>query len=231
MGCALSSPVSDAGIVAASDDELKKAVGDMPDDVRKKLAGSCKYTIYYHAACTKFYGRAFPLVLCLETVGAEYECFEPGAAPEGTGFVCAPAIKSPSGACIAQLPAQLLMLGEELSMAPKDPVLRAKHCQLILDANDLLGEIFGGKDDERLKKWMDYLEKTITATPGVFLVGDKVTPADFFMYFTFLWVDKKEKKSLYESCTGVKKFMAAVENTPAYKKLMAPSVGIAAIPG
>merc|ERR1711972_1064564 len=99
----------------------------------------------------------------LEHVGATYEVKTPDEAPDGAGFVAAPAIKTPNGVCITQLPKICMVLGDELGLAPASAPGNAKYGQLLLDAADLLTEVFGDKDEERYKKWFTYLEKTLEA--------------------------------------------------------------------
>eukprot|EP00747_Dinoflagellata_sp_TGD_P002396 gnl/TRDRNA2_/TRDRNA2_104123_c0_seq1.p1 gnl/TRDRNA2_/TRDRNA2_104123_c0~~gnl/TRDRNA2_/TRDRNA2_104123_c0_seq1.p1 ORF type:complete len:203 (+),score=38.05 gnl/TRDRNA2_/TRDRNA2_104123_c0_seq1:57-665(+) len=185
------------------------------------------YTIYYHSSCTKFWGRALPIAMSFEQVGVLYECKEIDDAPDGTGFVAAPAIKSPSGACIAQLPAICILLGEELQLVPRNPAQKAKHAQHVLDADDLLQEVFKDKDEDRFRKWFDYLSKSITRSGGPFLLGLTPTPADYFMLFSFLWVDKKNKK-FYTGSPPINSWLAAVKATQGYQKI--EKTGIALIP-
>merc|ERR1712232_239034 len=102
-----------------------------------------------------------------------------------------PMISCPSGATIAQLPAILITLSEELGLAPTGASAKAKHSQLILDANDLFVELCGKKGQDRFDKWFAYLEKTLANAGTGYFVGSTVTPADFFMYWSMQWIKKR----------------------------------------
>uniref|UniRef100_A0A0G4HDR7 Glutathione S-transferase C-terminal domain-containing protein n=1 Tax=Chromera velia CCMP2878 TaxID=1169474 RepID=A0A0G4HDR7_9ALVE len=139
------------------------------------------YTIYYHTACKGFTGRATQLIMILEEAGKPYTML--GAdAYDGTPAFAAPFIRTPSGITIAQTAAIMMTLGEELGLAPKEPVLAAKAKQVELDAADILSETISKKlseNPERAKKWAAHVEKLLA---GGYAVGSSLTYADFSLY-------------------------------------------------
>merc|ERR1712070_1369118 len=88
-----------------------------------------------------------------------------------------------------------ITLGEELGLDPQDPAGKAKHAQLVLDADDMFSELCKGKDKERFDKWFAYIEKVLAKSTSGYLVGSKVTPADFFLYWTMEWIKKRTQDS------------------------------------
>lgn len=161
------------------------------------------FTIYYHGACTEFWGRAYPIVLTLAS--KQRDCVFKGSTeatgdPYPAGFVNLPAITFPGegGVSMAQLPAILITLTHALKAAPiNHPVFGPKHTQLILDANDMFTELCQGKDKKRFDAWFSYLDTTLCtlrpAGPGssYLLKTEMATPADFFMFWTMLWIQKR----------------------------------------
>ncbi|KAG1663967.1 hypothetical protein FOA52_001093 [Chlamydomonas sp. UWO 241] len=118
------------------------------------------YTIYYHDKSTKFWGRTLPIVLALETAGAEYT------------------IKEPTDGM--PMPVILNVLGERLGLGGSTP-----EQKLIMDMMDMSSEAIAGKFEKdkpaRAEKWLSYLEKKLAAHK--LLVSNEPTVADFMAIF------------------------------------------------
>merc|ERR1719221_1235634 len=82
---------------------------------------------------------------------------------------------SPAGWTISQTSAIIETLADETGLAPAGVADRAKARQLMNDGSDFSGET-GSKEDDRLQKWLDYLE---TQLKGDFFLGSTVSYADF----------------------------------------------------
>jgi glutathione S-transferase len=103
---------------------------------------------------------------------------------------------------IAEMPANILYLGETLDLLPATPALRAMTMKIVNDANDVIDEITldGGREMwtakrwqdfvPRLEKWMSFWEETgrrhdLNANAG-FLLGGK-TPDIADVVTAILW--------------------------------------------
>eukprot|EP00928_Gymnodinium_smaydae_P057610 TRINITY_DN40823_c0_g1_i1.p1 TRINITY_DN40823_c0_g1~~TRINITY_DN40823_c0_g1_i1.p1 ORF type:complete len:193 (-),score=50.06 TRINITY_DN40823_c0_g1_i1:132-710(-) len=139
------------------------------------------YKIFYHGECKGFLGRAMAAMQMLEEAGKPYECKGVGDF-SGKGFA-PPMLETPAGAKCAQTAAIAIVLGQELGYSPSDPAAFAKACQLVNDFSDLFSDVSGGKDDERIKKWLQHFEDNLSSR---YFCGDALSFADFngFMMFT-----------------------------------------------
>lgn len=231
MGSGASSPRSaTAGIEAAAkaitDKDLEVHFEGLSPEVRAKLFAALNktmapkgaYTVYYHTKCEKFFGRAYPILLVLEHAGAKYECKAPDEAPEGSGFVTAPACLTPSGACIAQTPAIVMMLSEELGLAPTSEPFRSQFKKLNIDAADFLQECFDKKADDRLKKWAAYFEGTLAKNGSGLFCGPTVSGADYMLLFAIRAATENLKLDI-SGCEKLSKWKDMMMEQPSVKKL------------
>jgi len=149
----------------------------------------------------------------LEEAGKPYECKGPGDFT-GKGFA-PPMIETPSGAKCAQTTAISLVLGKELGYSPADDAAFAKACQLCNDFNDLFSETNAGKDDDRLKKWLQHFEDNLSST---YFCGDSMSFADFHGIFIFTGFTQ-QKAALMGGYPKLTAWVDVMKNTKSYKKL------------
>ncbi|KAG1663962.1 hypothetical protein FOA52_001088 [Chlamydomonas sp. UWO 241] len=188
------------------------------------------YTIYYHNKSTRFWGRTLPIVLALETAGAEYTVKEPtDGMPEGVGFAV-PVVTLACGHSTSQMPVILDVLGERLGLGGSTPEQKVRCKQLIMDMMDMSSEAIAGKFEKdkpaRADKWLSYLEKKLAAHK--FLVSDEPTVADFVAMFALLWVDKLFEVPNASTYPKITAYRAACAELPAMKKIEAS--GVPALP-
>eukprot|EP00658_Telonema_sp_P-2_P014695 TRINITY_DN155_c0_g1_i3.p1 TRINITY_DN155_c0_g1~~TRINITY_DN155_c0_g1_i3.p1 ORF type:complete len:220 (-),score=76.60 TRINITY_DN155_c0_g1_i3:315-974(-) len=144
--------------------------------VRGLSRANMPFTLYYHTACTGFYGRGWAPLAMLKHAKAEHDIKEPQDAPEGSGFA-PPMVGFPEGHTIAQTNAICAAVGRAVGLAPESAADQAKADQLVADAGDITGEVFGGKPAERLNKWLEYLAGNVKEN-GYFLESG-LSYADF----------------------------------------------------
>ena len=182
-------------------------------------------TIYYHGKCTKFYGRAGPIVAALEFAGkvrgTDYQILAKEDAPDNKGFAV-PIVTFDNGVTIGQTTAILEALGEDLGISGKNREELLYTKQYLQDLTDVLMDGFAGKManaegeiSERGSKWFSLLE---TRLESGYFVGDAITVVDFYAYFVFLWLDSK--KVNYEKYQNVNKWLATVNATKGVKELI-----------
>ena len=78
----------------------------------------------------------------------------------------------------------MIALGTELGLAPGDPQQKAVAKQAVLDAADMLSELFSGKlieDTARANKFLAHFEALIAAGSGSFVAG-ALSYADFMVF-------------------------------------------------
>lgn len=144
------------------------------------------YTIYYHSACAGFTGRATPIMMLLSEADKAFSCKEPAAFNGGVCFA-PPMVKSDQGVQLSQLPGIMIALGAALGLAPEDPQQKAVAKQAVLDAADMLSELFSGKlteDTDRANKFLAHFDAMITSGSGY--VAGTLSYADF-MVFLVSW--------------------------------------------
>lgn len=192
-----------------------------PEEPLSALFQDGKYTIYYHGACKKFWGRCLPIGMLLETGGVTYEFKLPEEKPEGAGFAV-PMLTFPDGTTIAQSSAIMLALGEGLGLAPKTPQGKVKHNQLILDAGDLISDV--AKPQERLDQWLSYFEKILAASGSGYLM-QSVTAADFQL-FVAIYNINKDGKLAASQFPKVAAWYDKISQLPAAKKFLDSGVPV-----
>eukprot|EP00670_Eutreptiella_braarudii_P001539 CAMPEP_0174299816 /NCGR_PEP_ID=MMETSP0809-20121228/57675_1 /TAXON_ID=73025 ORGANISM="Eutreptiella gymnastica-like, Strain CCMP1594" /NCGR_SAMPLE_ID=MMETSP0809 /ASSEMBLY_ACC=CAM_ASM_000658 /LENGTH=189 /DNA_ID=CAMNT_0015405245 /DNA_START=17 /DNA_END=583 /DNA_ORIENTATION=+ len=176
------------------------------------------YQVFYHTACKGFYGRALAAVQMLEEAGKPYECKEAG---DFTAKAFAPPmIETPAGAKCGQTTAIAIVLGQELGYSPSDPAAFAKACQLVADSSDLFSDVSGGKDDERIKKWLQHFEDNLS---GKFFCGDSLSFADFNCFMIFTGVSQM-KAALMGGYPKVNAWIETMRALPSSEKLKATGV-------
>merc|ERR1719469_896867 len=168
------------------------------------------YKIFYHAG---FHGRALGLFMMLEEAGAKYEWLAPGDYPD-KGFAC-PMFESPTGVKCSQTIAVSFALGKELGFYPDELSEQAKALQLCNDVSDMFGEVMGGKPDERIKKWLQHFEDSLT---GEYFCGDKPTYADFNIFMNFTGISQ-QKAPLMEGCPKLQAWIDKMKNRESNIKL------------
>eukprot|EP00631_Chrysoreinhardia_giraudii_P002705 CAMPEP_0197421792 /NCGR_PEP_ID=MMETSP1170-20131217/11360_1 /TAXON_ID=54406 /ORGANISM="Sarcinochrysis sp, Strain CCMP770" /LENGTH=193 /DNA_ID=CAMNT_0042949073 /DNA_START=15 /DNA_END=596 /DNA_ORIENTATION=+ len=181
------------------------------------------YTIYYHTACEKFYGRAIGIVLSLEEAKAKgkavsYVVKTPDAAPTDVGFAT-PMMTLPSGQSMAQTPAILGVLGSQLALGGTTDEEKVKCAQAVLDVEDIFSEVISGKwtaKPERPDKWFALLEAKLASTK--YLAADEPTIADFHAIFAFEWVNAKHAAG-YAKFPKLTQWWAAINAYPTVKAL------------
>ena len=194
------------------------------------------YTIYYWGSCTKFYGRALPILAALhaanKTKGTDYEIKEPSEAPPGKGFAV-PIVTLENGVTIAQTTAIMEVLGEDLGLGGKTAEDKLYVKQYLLDFTDVFSELMKGKFSEgegesavttdRGHKWFSLLESRLA---GGYFLGDYLSVVDMYAHFVFLWVEKKGvDMSKYEALC---KWYASIKATDMMKGFV--DSGVALIP-
>ena len=147
-----------------------------------------------------------------KTAGAE----NPGA---GSGFA-PPYLTLASGETIAQSTVIPFALGQELKLAPSGS--QAKALQISADAGDLLSEIFAGKPDERVNKWLNYIAEQLNSS-GFFF--DQVSYADFMMWPTIELINLKKAAGKLEGVTvpeALVAWKATMDALPAVSSMNLP---------
>ncbi len=102
------------------------------------------FIVYYHTACTVFWGRAFVPVAILRTAGADFSIKPMPDAPVGAGFAV-PMVTFPAGYTISQTPVIAHALGKHFNMIGSGVADEYLCNQLLADNADLLSEVLGGK--------------------------------------------------------------------------------------
>lgn len=167
------------------------------------------YTLYYHAKCERAFGRAWVPYAMLKHAGKDFTCKAPDEVPAGIGFAV-PILTSPAGWSIAQSSAIITALGKELGLAPGGGAIAdAKSAQLLADAGDLLSEIAAGKPDERIMKWLTYIEGQMQ---GDYFMSE-LSFVDFAFYVPFRNVQLKKGKGKMEGVNLPPKIQKFVDET------------------
>ena len=78
-------------------------------------AAATTFTVYYHTACTAFWGRAGGSIAILKHAGAQYEVKGADAVPPDAGFAV-PMVTLPSGLTVSQTPVIAHTLGKQLNL-------------------------------------------------------------------------------------------------------------------
>mmetsp|Transcript_84531 Transcript_84531/g.272477 ORF Transcript_84531/g.272477 Transcript_84531/m.272477 type:complete len:193 (+) Transcript_84531:117-695(+) len=138
------------------------------------------YTLYYHSECKTFYGRGWAPLAMLKHTGKDFEVKGVEAAPADAGFAC-PFMTLPGGYSIAQTSTIIEVVGAQCGLAPGNEAEDAKAKQLVSDAADLFGEL-STKPDQRLMKWLTYLESNIK--DNGYFCSSGLSYADFGVYMT-----------------------------------------------
>merc|ERR1711907_2176 len=167
----------------------------MGDPHRERMS----FTVFYHSACTGFYGRAWSAIAMLKYGNKEFECKLPEDVPPGVGFAV-PMVTLPEGVTISQSGTIALAVGTACGLAPHplEQIEKSiKAHQLVADGNDLASELFASKPDERIMKWLDYLEGQLQ---GDYFLGAELSYVDFANYPIFLLIALKKAAG---KCPGV----------------------------
>jgi len=226
-----------AGVKAASADELKQVVGGLDSAEKAKLVEALKadgvsnvtpvttpssITVYYwgpHPG-TPFYGRAIGIYLTLNQAGVKYDKKPPPEMPDGSAMAV-PAVDI-NGFCMGQTTAILVALGNMFELSGKTPQEKMQCLQALQDMNDVFGE--HGKfveDSERKKKWFTYLEKKIEGKK--WLAGtSEPTIADFHGVFAFQWVIQKSID--FSEYANMTKWWADIQAHPVVAEMIASCV-------
>jgi glutathione S-transferase len=174
------------------------------------------YTLYYHTACKKIWGRGTAIVLTLEAACKDYEIKLPDEVPQGVGFAV-PMLTMEDGVTISQLPAILDVLGEEVGLNGKTKEDKIKSKQYLLDINDIVSEGMSGKlteKPERAEKWFKLLDSRLSTA---FFLGDEPTTVDFFAFMAFSNLTSKGVK--LDPFPKLSKWWDAVQEITAVKKM------------
>ena len=77
------------------------------------------HTLYYWGKCTTFYGRGLPVLMALDLAKQQYEIKDPSEATNEGEVDCfaVPMLTFTNGVTVSQLPAILLIIGEEHGLA------------------------------------------------------------------------------------------------------------------
>ena len=183
-------------------------------------------TIYYINACKTFWGRAAPIVMTLDHVGAEYEIKDASEAPEGCGFTVPMATLS-DGQHISQTLAIIKALGDKYGLSGKTTYEKNVCFQTMLDLNDMLIEIKPGTlraNPERLLKWKGVFESRLQDD---FFGGGQVSIADFFAVTVFTFINFAFGEN-YDDFPKLGKWMNTITEVPAVKKMKTSDIDIIA---
>jgi glutathione S-transferase len=134
-----------------------------------------------------------------------------------------------NGVTVSQLPAILLIIGEEHGLAGNTVEEKMKAKQYLGDLSDVLAETFGGKligdGVTHADKWFTLLSNRLDAT-GCFIGSSLSVLVDIYAYFVFFWVVKQGIP--FEQFENLTKFIAMMNETEMLKKYIAS--GVALIP-
>eukprot|EP00992_Anisonema_acinus_P015572 TRINITY_DN9800_c0_g1_i1.p1 TRINITY_DN9800_c0_g1~~TRINITY_DN9800_c0_g1_i1.p1 ORF type:complete len:211 (+),score=73.12 TRINITY_DN9800_c0_g1_i1:58-633(+) len=186
------------------------------------------FTLYYWTACTKFWGRGTGAVLALEHAGKvkdkDYFIKDRDEVVDSTHGFAVPMVTFPNGATVAQAPAIMMILGEELGLDGKTSAEKMKTKQNILDVEDVFAEASGGKWEkpERKEKWMKYLESKLEGKK--FFGGEEPSVVDFHSIFAFCWLEAKG--FTFAEAPKLTQWWADVKQVPAVHKMLNSGVSV-----
>lgn len=190
---------------------------------KKKTPSADGCVVYYHTACKKFTGRATPILYILEHAGVSYTVEEPKDVPDTWPHFAVPAIKFADGTIMSQTAAICQALGKSLGMAAGDAE-EFHAMQAALNTADILAEGAKLKEEPghaRMKKWFGVYEKMLEKTGSGYLVGEKLSWADYAACWAlpprFALLSDADKKefpkmsawlTMLDGCEGIKKVKA-----------------------
>jgi len=185
------------------------------------------YTLYYWAACKKFWGRALPIVLTLNHAGKELVIKDQTETPPPADAIvfASPIVTLENGHTMSQLPAILDVLGEKTNLRGKTEheVLATK--QVLLDLDDMFDEQIAKKWDdkkERKDKWLSLLEKRLSKTK--YLTSEEPTVADFHAVLTLSKMKGDFDAAKYPKFAS---WFEGMDEIPAVKKIRESGIPIA----
>jgi len=169
--------------------KMANLIGQKALEALEKANGYC---IYYHTAAKGFTGRALEQLWMLEHTGTSYSTADPKELPEGFPCFAPPMMKFPDGLILAQTVAINSTLGKRLGLYPEGIADQAHALQVAFNAVDLSGEVVQCKtkpevvelcaEGARGDKWLKNLESILSLAGTGFVVGGKLTYADFAVY-------------------------------------------------
>ena len=140
--------------------------------------------LYYPQACRKDPGLATCILYLLEHMGLAFETKAPEELPP-YAYPCfsPPMVRMPDGLVLAQTPAIMSTLGRALDLGGVS-AHDESHCQMVMmNVQDIVGEWARLRENKgRMLKWFDVLEQELATANSGYLVGRRLTYADYFAY-------------------------------------------------
>jgi len=199
------------------------------------------FVLYYHTACTVFWGRAFAPVAILKLAGAEYAIKPMPESPSGAGFAV-PMVTFPGGYTISQTPVIVHSLGKHFGMVGSGDADDFVSNQLLADSADFLGEIFACKPGiilynyityyfisltiaiaDRINKWLSYFQGKLGEKE--FFLGSSHTCADYSIFAGLYLISEKLRVGSpaaagYTIPESLQKYMKRVHAIPVISEML-----------